>query len=99
MSRHALGIVLTCLSLACAAEPNATEASEPTTTVAADVHVCEGPRPEMCTAHYDPVCAQRDTGIRCVKAPCNAAAEPREYSNACAACQDPKVHSYTPGPC
>ena len=59
---------------------------------------CEAPRPEMCAQLYDPVCAQRDTGVRCVTTPCDSA-EPREYPNACEACADPKVLSYKPGPC
>jgi hypothetical protein len=59
---------------------------------------CDEPRGDVCAQVYDPVCAMRDTGIRCVKAPCNAA-ERREYPSACAACQDRKVLSYVPGSC
>lgn len=59
---------------------------------------CEEPRPEMCTQHYDPVCAQRDTGIRCVTTPCDSS-EWRRYGNACMACADEKVYGYRPGDC
>ena len=59
---------------------------------------CEEPRPEICAQNYDPVCAQRDTGVRCVITPCEST-EAREYPNACGACRDPKVHSYSAGPC
>lgn len=59
---------------------------------------CEEPRPEICTQEYAPVCASRDTGIRCVKAPCPAS-EWITSSSACTACSDPKVYGYFPGSC
>jgi len=59
---------------------------------------CDEPRPEVCAQVYDPVCAQRDTGIRCVTTPCDST-EAREYPNACDACRDPWVLSYVKGPC
>ena len=59
---------------------------------------CEKPRPEICTQDYAPVCARRDTGIRCVKAPCPAS-ELKTYSNGCSACGDPKVYGFYPGSC
>jgi hypothetical protein len=59
---------------------------------------CEDPRPEMCAQVYEPVCAERDTGIRCVTTPCDSS-ESREYPSACEACRDPMVTSYSAGPC
>ncbi len=59
---------------------------------------CTEPRPEMCTREYRPVCADVDTGIRCVKAPCPSK-DRKEYSNACTACSDSKVYGYILGNC
>ncbi len=69
-------------------EPQSTE--EPTT--------CTDPRREMCTREYRPVCADVDTGIRCIKAPCPST-EKKTYSNACTACADKKVMGHRPGAC
>lgn len=60
--------------------------------------VCEEPRPEMCTMDYRPVCALRDTGIRCVTTPCDSA-EWKTYSNACSACSDKDVIGFVEGEC
>ncbi len=59
---------------------------------------CPEQRPQICTQDYRPVCATRDTGIRCVRAPCPSATL-ISYANACSACADPKVASYTAGAC
>ena len=59
---------------------------------------CTNPRPQVCTMDYRPVCATRDTGIRCVSAPCPSS-EKRTYSNGCGACSDPKVSGYVPDAC
>lgn len=59
---------------------------------------CTEPRPEMCTQQYDPVCAQVDTGVRCIKAPCPSAVY-KTMGNACSACSDVKVYGYFPGEC
>ena len=59
---------------------------------------CKKPRPEMCTQQYQPVCANRDTGMRCFKAPCPATKK-ASYGNACSACADKKVYGYTAGAC
>jgi len=56
---------------------------------------CKSPRPEVCTEQYLPVCASKDTGIRCVTTPCPST-ENVTYDNACSACSDPKVHGYIP---
>ena len=59
---------------------------------------CKDPRPEICTKEYRPVCAEVDTGLRCVKAPC-ASKDHKTYSNACTACADHKVFGYRFGTC
>ena len=59
---------------------------------------CTTPRPEDCSEEFMPVCAVRDTGIRCVTTPCDST-ESIEYSNACSACSDVDVISYTLGRC
>lgn len=59
---------------------------------------CTEPRPEVCTQQYLPVCAKKDTGIRCVTTPCPST-ENVTYSNACSACADKKVYGYRTGAC
>ena len=79
---------------------------EETTVIAAksaaatgdELVVCSEPRPQICTHDYKPVCASRDTGIRCVTTPCPTT-ENITYSNGCAACSDKRVISYQPGSC
>jgi arylsulfatase A-like enzyme len=63
-----------------------------------DVHRCVDPRPEVCAQDYRPVCAARDNGVRCVKAPCPST-DRKTYPNACAACSDPLVYSHVDGAC
>jgi hypothetical protein len=53
---------------------------------------------EMCPMIYAPVCAEVDTGIRCVQAPCPSS-KFVTYSNSCVACSDKSVLGYTDGPC
>jgi len=59
---------------------------------------CTNPRPEMCTMDYRPVCATKDTGVRCVTQPCDST-EIATYSNGCSACSDPVVLSHVPEAC
>ena len=59
---------------------------------------CKDPRPEICTREYNPVCATRDIGVRCVTTPCPST-EKVTKATACTACSDPKVSGYTPGAC
>jgi len=54
---------------------------------------CPEQRANMCTRQYLPVCATRDTGIRCVTTPCPSS-EQKTYSNDCEACADKKVLRY-----
>lgn len=91
---HAALALLALLTAGC---PGASSDSAPASEGSVQ-QACEEPRPEVCIQIYAPVCAQRDTGIRCVTTPCPSA-EPREYPNGCEACRDPKVLSFAPGPC
>jgi hypothetical protein len=59
---------------------------------------CMDPRPEFCTKEYIPVCAEKDNGIRCIKAPCPSS-DQVTFGNGCTACSDPKVYGYRPGAC
>lgn len=59
---------------------------------------CDEVRPEMCTMEYDPVCAQVDTGVRCITEPCDSF-ELKTYSNGCSACADARVTVYRLGAC
>ncbi len=73
--------------------------SEPQKTVAKPEAIqCPEQRSPLCTREYLPVCATRDTGIRCITAPCPSSEE-KTYGNACSACSDPKVISYRSGAC
>jgi hypothetical protein len=74
--------------------------SEPTVveTNAEQVIECTEPRPHVCTREYMPVCATKDTGIRCVTTPCPAT-ENVTYANGCSACADPKVLDYIAWKC
>lgn len=64
----------------------------------ASVTQCIDPRSTICTMDYQPVCATRDTGVRCITTPCPST-ETAIYSNGCGACADPKVLSYISGKC
>lgn len=57
---------------------------------------CSTPRPEICYELYQPVCATRDNGVRCVTTPCPAT-EIATYSNDCKACADPTVLGFVKG--
>ena len=59
---------------------------------------CPEQRPSICTMDYRPVCATRDTGVRCVTKPCPSTAQ-KNYSNACTACADEKVIGHIPDVC
>ena len=63
-----------------------------------DLKKCPEPRPQMCTRDYRPVCASRDTGIRCITTPCPSS-EQKTYGNACSACADASVMAYRDGAC
>ncbi|MEE9304435.1 MAG: hypothetical protein V3U84_11735 [Thiotrichaceae bacterium] len=59
---------------------------------------CKDPRKQACTKEYRPVCAVKDTGVRCVTTPCPST-EKVTYANKCTACADAKVYSYVVGAC
>ncbi len=63
-----------------------------------EVTACKDPRPQMCTKEYRPVCAKRDTGVRCVTTPCPSE-EWVTKGNACTACADEKVFGFKLGAC
>ena len=88
------------LLLAVLAACNAGTSGEPSPQRSSDAGyiACASPRPEVCTYDYQPVCAQRDTGVRCIKQPC-ASSEPVTMSNGCSACSDAKVLGYRAGAC
>ncbi len=77
-----------------AAEPQ--DQVEPTAEV--PLTRCQEPRSAVCTREYRPVCAEVDTGVRCVKAPCPST-QRKTFPNACTACADDKVIGYRPGVC
>jgi hypothetical protein len=83
----------------CAGTPVA-ETPPPSTPAPAPIvdTACPATRPEMCTMEYNPVCATRDTGIRCITAPCPSS-ERKTYSTACTACADHQVSGWTKGAC
>ena len=84
------GLVLFCSSCATTETPTHKDASERVR--------CSDPRPQICTREYMPVCATRDTGVRCVTTPCHSTEEVT-YSTGCTACSDPKVSHYRTGKC
>ena len=57
---------------------------------------CTTPRPEICYELYQPVCATRDNGVRCLTTPCPST-EIATYSNDCKACADPAVQGFVSG--
>ena len=59
---------------------------------------CPSERGGFCIELYDPVCAIRDTGVRCIKAPCPTT-ENVSFANSCKACSDLKVQGYQKGAC
>ena len=61
-------------------------------------HECPKERAEFCIEIYDPVCAVRDTGVRCIKAPCPSA-EKVNFANSCKACSEARVQGFEPGSC
>jgi hypothetical protein len=80
-----------------ASEP-APAPAEPAPEARNEPVMCTDPRPELCTMIYAPVCATRDTGIRCITTPCPST-EQVTRSSACNACSDPKVISHVKGEC
>ena len=89
------------LLAACSQAPVASEPSPPPSNApkeSSEPVACTEPRPEVCTQIYAPVCATRDTGVRCITTPCPSS-EQVTKSSACNACSDPKVMSWVKGEC
>lgn len=87
-------ILTACVQLGAAEEEVQLEL-EPAATMA-DFVQCSMPRPEICYELYQPVCATRDNGMRCITTPCPAT-ELATYSNDCKACADKKVMGFVSG--
>jgi len=85
--------ILSISLLACQSNSIDSEPATPIVKTPTNDNICKEPRPEMCTQEYKPVCATRDTGVRCVTTPCPSS-EQVTKSNACMACADEKVISY-----
>jgi hypothetical protein len=97
VSRTAV-LALVALSGACAAADAPQPSAPPPAASQPPFIACTNPRPEICTRDYRPVCAQVDTGKRCVTAPCESSVS-ETRGNACSACGDPKVIGYRAGAC
>ncbi len=89
------GIMLMPVLFSCAAQP-APDTGEGSRQAWV---VCQKSRPASCSDDNEPVCGSRDTGARCVRAPCPQARKNITYVNACAACKDSKVYSFRAGAC
>ena len=57
--------------------------------------MCPEVRPEFCTQQYDPVCGL--VRVQCVTTPCPPI--PKTFGNACTACSNQLVESYTEEEC
>jgi SH3 domain-containing YSC84-like protein 1 len=75
--------------------------TSPSAAPAASLRECspESRQAERCIQLYRPVCAEIDTGVRCVQAPCDESRAAKTYGNACEACRDEKVLGYREGEC
>lgn len=71
------------VSVACSPAPSEDKAASP----GADLTACQDPRPQICTAHYDPVCGSAGDDNY------------KTYGNACSACADRAVSGHRPGAC
>ncbi len=60
--------------------------------------VCPDERSKVCTREFNPVCAKRDTGVRCVTTPCPST-EWVTKGNPCSACSDASIEGYIMGEC
>lgn len=60
--------------------------------------VCPEKRPQICTRIYQPVCANKLTGIQCITTPCPSD-EWQTMASDCTACADEQVTGYIPESC
>ena len=95
--RNTLLIAIATFAIACQSNTK-NGADVPISTKPKGFIECKDPRPEICTREYRPVCATRDTGIRCITTPCPST-EKVTKATACTACADTKVFGYTAGAC
>jgi hypothetical protein len=70
----------------------------PKADLAAPLTDCPATRPASCSLDYAPVCAEVDTGVRCVAAPCPSSTR-KTFGSACKACRAPNVTGYATGEC
>lgn len=91
MFTKAIVIISVCVLAGCVSKPE--KKTEPQALT-----LCSEQRSPICTREYLPVCATRDTGVRCITAPCPSSEE-KTYGNACSACADEKVLGHRPGAC
>jgi hypothetical protein len=87
--------IVAILIASCAAQQQTQSQPSPQKT---DFKKCPEQRSQICTREYMPVCATRDTGVRCVTTPCPSS-EQKTYSNGCDACADEKVLGYITNAC
>lgn len=94
----ARGAVLLLAAMSAGAQSGADETAPGNAVTAAGSQFvrCSTPRPEICYELYQPVCAVRDNGVRCVTTPCPAT-EKATYGNDCKACADPAVYGFQRG--
>lgn len=85
------------LVASCAPQQQAQRQSQPSLPKT-DFKECPEQRSQICTREYMPVCATRDTDVRCVTTPCQSS-EQKTYSNGCEACADKKVLGYVANAC
>jgi hypothetical protein len=98
---HRWNLPLLLLLAACSQAPVASEPPPPADPPKEEKNApvtCTDPRPQVCTMIYAPVCATRDTGVRCITTPCPST-EQVTKSSSCNACSDPKVISWVKGEC
>jgi hypothetical protein len=93
MLRSLLIFTITMFIASCAAQQHV----QPNTNKAVFTQ-CSEQRPQVCTREYLPVCATRDTGVRCLTTPCPSS-EQKTYGNGCEACADKKVLGYIANAC
>lgn len=77
---------------------NASDTAVQQTVMGRQFTDCKSPRPEICYEVFRPVCAVRDTGVRCVTEPCPST-ENTTYANDCKACSDQSVVRFQSGSC
>lgn len=77
-------LVFPCLTLTGCSVTSDTKKAQNTES---KIITCKEPRPQVCTLHYQPVCATRQSAVE------------KNYANGCTACADKHVVSYREGVC